>query len=92
MKTIFTRIVALLAFLFSTSIAFSQVPPQTTLGLLQYPRTAVVMKQIMDTQVSESPARALEWANSLPDTSSQEEASKLDAAIAANFKELGYGE
>ena len=63
----------------AASIAFSQVPPQTTLGLLQYPRTAAVMKQIMDTQISESPARAVHWADSLPDASNQEAARKLVA-------------
>jgi hypothetical protein len=64
----------------AASIAFSEVPPQTTLGLLQYPRTAVVMKQIMDTQISESPVRAVHWANSLPDAPNQEAARKLVAA------------
>jgi len=63
----------------AASIAFSQVPPPTTLGLLQYPRTAAVMKQIMDTQISESPARAVHWANSLPDASNQDAARKLVA-------------
>lgn len=64
----------------AANIAFSQVPPQTTLGLLQYPRTAVVMKQIMDTQISESPARTLQWANSLPDAASQVAARNLFAS------------
>lgn len=63
----------------AASIAFSQVPPPTTLGLLQYPRTAAAMKQIMDTQISESPARAVHWANSLPDASNQDAARKLVA-------------
>lgn len=63
----------------AASIAFSEVPPQTTLGLMQYPRTALVMKQIMDTQISESPARAVHWANSLPEGSNQEAARKLVA-------------
>ncbi len=46
----------------AAEILFQQVPPETALALIQYPRTAEVMRQVLDMQVQADPGVAVQWA------------------------------
>jgi hypothetical protein len=82
----------------AAEILFTQVPPATALGLMQYPRTAPLMQNLLAEQVKFDPAPALAWSSSFSAgssasvsyswSSSINDGSSRDAAMSMFAREL----